>query len=383
MASRAWTFQRKNHVEKFGTDKAPWYCGWYEPDGTRKARSFGTGVRGKDQAERFRVKMEDDLASGKSHEQTRKGWDDFVVEYDERRLAGLAPRSRPQALTSLRHFARIVEPKRVQLLTTRDVDKFIAARRLEPGDKKQSTLSPASLNHDLRHIKAALKAAHDWGYLPQMPKVQMAKQPRKLVRYMLDEDFAAIYAKCDEARMPKDQPYPAGDWWRGLLTLAFMSGWRISEILALRREDVNLDEGVAVLRAENTKGKRDERINLHPVVVEHLRKLPGFDSHVFPWNHNPRTLSSEFHRIQRKAGINLLCRGEHEHTPACHCYGFHDCRRAFGTINATRMTPDALQALMRHESYQTTQVYINYARQLDAAVAGLHVPEVLRVKAGG
>jgi hypothetical protein len=33
---------------------------------------------------------------------------------------------------------------------------------------------------------------------------------------------------------------------------------------------------------------------------------------------------------------------------------------------------------MRHKSYLTTQVYINYARQLDAAVAGLHVPEVLR-----
>jgi hypothetical protein len=27
---------------------------------------------------------------------------------------------------------------------------------------------------------------------------------------------------------------------------------------------------------------------------------------------------------------------------------------------------------------QTTQVYINLARQMDAAVAGLHVPDVLR-----
>jgi hypothetical protein len=37
---------------------------------------------------------------------------------------------------------------------------------------------------------------------------------------------------------------------------------------------------------------------------------------------------------------------------------------------------------MRHKSYLTTQVYINYARQLDGAVAGLHVPEVLRQGAG-
>jgi hypothetical protein len=47
-------------------------------------------------------------------------------------------------------------------------------------------------------------------------------------------------------------------------------------------------------------------------------------------------------------------------------------------MNADRLTPDALQALMRHKSYLTTQIYINMAPQIDEAVAGLHVPEVLR-----
>jgi hypothetical protein len=45
-------------------------------------------------------------------------------------------------------------------------------------------------------------------------------------------------------------------------------------------------------------------------------------------------------------------------------------------MNADRLTPDALQALMPHKAYQTTQVYINYARQLDAAVANVYVPDV-------
>jgi hypothetical protein len=47
-------------------------------------------------------------------------------------------------------------------------------------------------------------------------------------------------------------------------------------------------------------------------------------------------------------------------------------------MNADKLTPDALQALMRHKSYLTTQKYINMGRQLDAAVGVLHVPEVLR-----
>jgi hypothetical protein len=33
---------------------------------------------------------------------------------------------------------------------------------------------------------------------------------------------------------------------------------------------------------------------------------------------------------------------------------------------------------MEHKSYQTTQRYINTARQLDEAVEALHVPQVLR-----
>lgn len=36
---------------------------------------------------------------------------------------------------------------------------------------------------------------------------------------------------------------------------------------------------------------------------------------------------------------------------------------------------------MRHKSY-TTQKYVNMARQMDAAVTALHVPEVLKTKLG-
>jgi integrase len=81
--------------------------------------------------------------------------------------------------------------------------------------------------------------------------------------------------------------------------------------------------------------------------------------------------------------IDLPCSDEHEHTPACHLYGFHHLRRAFATVNGDRLSADSLQTLMRHKSYTTTQRYINLARQMDAAVDGLHVPDVLKKKAGG
>ena len=52
--------------------------------------------------------------------------------------------------------------------------------------------------------------------------------------------------------------------------------------------------------------------------------------------------------------------------------------RAFATFNAEKMTRKALQALMRHKDASTTDLYINYARQANPAVANLHVPKILR-----
>ena len=45
-------------------------------------------------------------------------------------------------------------------------------------------------------------------------------------------------------------------------------------------------------------------------------------------------------------------------------------------MNADKLTPDALQTLMQHKDYQTTQRYINLARQLNPAVANLYVPDL-------
>ena len=114
-------------------------------------------------------------------------------------------------------------------------------------------------------------------------------------------------------------------------------------------------------------------------MLEHLQRLTSFDLLVFPWHRSVTTLYREFGRIQSAAGIHLPCNEKHEHTGACYCYGFHDLRRAFATMNAETLSADALQALMRHKSYQTTQRYINMAGQLNRSVAGLHVPDVLKV----
>jgi integrase len=380
--SRAWVFQRPAQVRKFGEDHAPWYAGWYAPDGKRNHQSFGPGVKGKDHAERHRRMIETQLLTGTYESKITKTWEQFRKQYTDTIVAGLAPRSRSEVETSLEHFQRIVKPIRMTTITTEKVDQFVAARRREPGKKKGDPISPATINKDLRHVKAALKKAQKWGYLTRMPDFDFEREPSRLPRFITEEHFAAVYDACDKARLPADLPnITPADWWRGLIVTAYMTGWRISELLALRREDLDLAAGHALTRHEDNKGKRDERVKLHPVVIDHLQALAAsFDSHIFPWNYNRTTLDGQFHRLQREAKIHLPCRAQHVHTEACHSYGFHDLRRAFATENAGEMSGDALQKLMRHKSYATTQGYINLGRQLDDAVDGLHVPKVLKKK---
>jgi integrase len=383
MSSDAWIFQRAEQVRDMGEEKAPYYVGWYDLDGHRHMQSCGTGFQGKKKAERLKRKIEAELLTGTYRKDTRKQWADFRREYEERVLAGKAVATRLQAAISLDHFERLVRPVRVFGLVTSHIDDFIAARRQERGRKEGDTTSPATVNKDLRHIKAALAVAFEWGYLSAVPKFRMEKALRKLPRYVTGEHFAAIYAQgCEAARMPEGMPYPPSDWWRALLAMAYMTGWRIGDILAQRRDQLDLETGRAVSLAEDNKGKRDELVTLHPSVVEHLRRLAGFGPVVFPWNHNRRTLDEEFLRIQQAAGVRLPCPKTHKHTDHCHAYGFHDLRRAFATMNADKLSPDALQSLMRHKSYTTTQLYINLARQMDKAVEALHVPDVLTRGAG-
>lgn len=376
---KAWLFQDARQKAKLGADKCPWSVGWLDPEGHRKSKKIGP----KSRAEKYARKIEGELAAGVYHNDSRKKWDDFVTEHEARILNSLRPASKESARIALKHFQEIVNPVYVRTITTAKVDQFTAERLKQEGMRKGDTVSPATVNRELRHIKAALRIAAEWGYLPVMPKVRMVKEQKKLARYVTAEHFAAIYKACDVAIRPQSEAYSAADWWRALLTFCYMTGWRISEPTALRWDDVSLDEGWAITRAADNKGGRDERAPLHPVVVDHLRKIVDpFCRMVFYWPHNPRSLWVDFGAIQDAAGIHLPCPGRHVHKPTCHRYGFHDLRRSFATVNAPKLTADALQALMRHKSYQTTQRYINMTRQLDEAVAGLTVPEVLRERDG-
>ena len=159
------------------------------------------------------------------------------------------------------------------------------------------------------------------------------------------------------------------------------TGWRIREILALRRDDLDLATGAIITRAESNKGRRDSTDYLPAAVVGMVKGIVGFGPLVFHWPHSEAALWIEFHRIQTAAGIHLPCRDAgtqgHECTTSCTQYGFHALHRGYATLNADLLPAPVLQKKMRHKSFTTTLRYIGLADKMKASADKVHVPAFL------
>ena len=161
---KAWTYQDPKQLRKHGPEKSSWYVGWYDPAGKRCCESCGPGARGqatggeeareaRSRADRGHLPGPQQAHLGPSSGRSTK----------ERILAGRRRRERELRVGTLEHFERIVRPGKLSVLKTSHVDDFIAARRRSRGKKTGSLLSPASINKDLRHLKAALRGGRTSG----------------------------------------------------------------------------------------------------------------------------------------------------------------------------------------------------------------------------
>ncbi len=385
MDKRAWVHQLKAQVEKQGADAASWYVSWTDPAGKQCRKSCGPGKVGKSAANRLADKTHSELVTGTYQAKEKRRWEDFRRDYETKIAARFVEPSRMAVRMALNSFERVAKPKVLTAITASVIQQFITDR-LEGKNSKHGKPSAATVNKELRYVKLVLKVAQEWGLIQAVPKIRFLKLSQKMPTFVSPEHFAAIYAACESARRPIDVPNVSPtDWWRGLLVTAYMSGWRIGQLLSLKWQDVDLDRGTALTQAEATgnKGRRDERIPIHPLVVEHLRKLTGsFGELVFPWSKIRATLWTEFREIQAAAKI-----ADNKPMPKAgkngRWYGFHDLRRGFATMNAGSMDLFELQGLMQHKSLETTRLYVNMAQRYTETVQRLFVPPNLRINGVG
>src|SRR5262249_46338836 len=160
-----WVFQDPKQVAKKGAELASWYVGYYDPEGKRRCKSCGPGKKGKTAAERLAEKRRAELIERTYKGDPRKTWAEFRKEWEERIGAGMLASTRAQMLDSLDAFEEVIKPKKLDAIKTQTIDEFRTKRAAHPGKKKGSTLSPATVNRDLRNLRAVLRVADEWKYL--------------------------------------------------------------------------------------------------------------------------------------------------------------------------------------------------------------------------
>lgn len=337
------------------------------------------GPKAKREADKLAAEIHSQLLSGSyTGDPSLVIWSAFVADFKRVTLKSKSGPHKNSILKTLIVFQKHMSPRTLAQITSKYVSEFIARRSQDRGRKPGSLLSPATVNGDLRNLRIVFTAANEWGHLEKMPRIPMLKEPKRLKRFVSAEHFAGMLSVTEKMTKPTIPNATAGDYWRALLSFAFVTGWRLNEILSIRRDDVNFESGQIIARWDDSKGKRDESIFVPEAILDLLRPVwKSFKNQPLQWPQSIRMLYSPFLELQQLAGIHLSCEEDHEHTEFCHCYGFHDFRRAFATNNAASLSPTQLQRLMKHSDFATTQTYINYAKVM-TETPEVFIPDVLK-----
>ena len=198
-------------------------------------------------------------------------------------------------------------------IKTQHVDDFIAARRQGAGQEEGR---PPSRRRPSTRTCATCGRSSPWrrsgATCRPCPTFRMEAEPKKLAtlrhRRPLRRDLPA---RATRRACPADLPFPAADWWRALLVTGYMTGWRISDLLALqaRRPRPGRRHGHHALGGQQGQARRaGEAAPRRRRAPEEAGRLRPARLPVEPRPGGPCTTSSPGSR--RRPAIHLPCRGE-------------------------------------------------------------------------
>ena len=172
------------------------------------------------------------LSNGTYEGKQKKTWKQFRAKYNDLVLGEFSSLHKAAATLALSHFENFTKIFRLTDISDEFIDRYV--KKLT-----KAKYSPATINKNLRYLKAALRKAERWDYIKRVPEMKMLRIPEKEKTFVNDEQFRAMYKACDVAHSPNIPNVSPEQYWRALLTFAYLTGWRISQILSLTWD--NLD----------------------------------------------------------------------------------------------------------------------------------------------
>lgn len=127
--------------------------------------------------------------------------------------------------------------------------------------RRIAKIAPASINKEVQLLKYAVRKAVEWGQARSNPlrDVKPLKVPPGRVRYLELDQVGTMIEAC-----------PA--WLRPIVIISMNTGLRRSEILGLRRQDVDLNNRLIIL--EQTKNNERKIVPMNKTTYKVIRSLP-------------------------------------------------------------------------------------------------------------
>lgn len=222
------------------------------------------------------------------------------------------------------------------------------------GTNTTDELGKSTQNYHLIALRSFLKycAKRD---IPALTadKIELARTKRKQVTFLNEDELGQIFAQPDINTL-------AGLRDRAILELLFSSGLRVSELVGLNRDHINLKRREFMVRG---KGQKDRPIFISPVAAEwvesYINKRQDTANPLFVRYSGSKEIdrSGNFHRLTARSVQRLVARyallaGITKHVSP------HTLRHSFATdllMNGADLR--SVQALLGHSNIATTQIY--------------------------
>jgi len=222
------------------------------------------------------------------------------------------------------------------------------------GTNTSDELGKATQNYHLIALRSFLKFCAKRN-IPCMAadKVELARTKRKQVTFLNEEELARLFAEPDTKTV-------SGTRDRAILELLFSSGLRVSELVSLDRDHVNLKRREFMVRG---KGQKDRPIFISPQaaqwVEDYLSKRQDNSKPLFVRYSGSKKVdnSGNFSRLTARSVQRIVARTAllagitKKVTP-------HTLRHSFATdllMNGADIR--SVQAMLGHSNIATTQIY--------------------------